>query len=422
MNKIIVILLLTISNSCFAQNLANNPSFEIHDTCPNDLGEISYAINWSSSVEWEYSSDYYNTCMFDNTIINACPSCVLEVITRHQPRTGFAYAGLLTFVKDDFVNNYREALTVKIKNKLLPNQCYKINFFITFFGYWMDNFYKHVNCSINSIGAIATSDSILYQSPEIPANLYNRTPQLLVREPLKDSINWVEISGDFIADGTEQWLTIANFLPDDSLEIIIDSAHVNYIIDNDIRSYYLIDDVSIYPCDAPVYMANAGNDTCIKPGNSVIIGTARHNEYLYWWYDMQGNLLDTTAILTVSPTQTTTYILVQKDFKFDETRDTVTVSVDAHCYEVVIPDLRIPNVISPNGDGINDKFVIENGKYYNLKLSIFNRWGNRIFDSNNYQNNWPATDIADGVYFYTLTSTNPKEEVKEYKGSVSVVR
>ena len=42
---------------------------------------------------------------------------------------------------------------------------------------------------------------------------------------------------------------------------------------------------------------------------------------------MQGNLLDTTATLTVSPSQTTSYVLVQKDFKFDETRDTVTVSV-----------------------------------------------------------------------------------------------
>jgi gliding motility-associated-like protein len=113
---------------------------------------------------------------------------------------------------------------------------------------------------------------------------------------------------------------------------------------------------------------------------------------------------------------------VQKDFKFDETRDTVTITVDAHCYETYYPDIKIPNVISPNGDGINDKFVIENGKFYNLKLNIFNRWGNQIFESNDYQNNWPASEVADGVYFYTLTSTNPKLEVKEYKGSVSVVK
>jgi hypothetical protein len=40
-------------------------------------------------------------------------------------------------------------------------------------------------------------------------------------------------------------------------------------------------------------VANAGNDTCIKPGNSVTIGTAGHSEYLYWWYDEHGNLVDT---------------------------------------------------------------------------------------------------------------------------------
>jgi hypothetical protein len=102
---------------------------------------------------------------------------------------------------------------------------------------------------------------------------------------------------------------------------------LNQVDSSYMPSYYLIDDVAVYPYDVPIYEADAGIDTCVRPGNSITIGTPRRNEYLYWWYDMQGNLLDSTARITVSPTQTTSYILVQKDFKFDETRDSVTVTV-----------------------------------------------------------------------------------------------
>ena len=302
-------------------------------------------------------------------------------------------------------------------------------FNIRFFGYFLDLYTNNTNLlnyATDRVGALLSPDSTIYPTPGF-TDLFLLHPQINYHGPvLNDTTAWVKVEGSFVAQGNEQWIHITSFVPDDSVTVFMLPSLYSQIDSADMPSYYLIDDVAVYPCDAPVYVANAGKDTCIKPGNSVTIGTAGHSEYLYWWYDEQGNLVDTSAQITVYPTQTTTYTLVQKDFKFDETRDTVIVTVDAHCNEVapdnLIPQIRIPNVISPNGDGVNDKFVIENGKLYSLKLNIFNRWGNQIFESNDYQNNWPASDIADGVYFYILTSTNPMQEVKEYKGSVSVVR
>ncbi|MBI1835872.1 MAG: HYR domain-containing protein, partial [Flavobacteriia bacterium] len=76
-------------------------------------------------------------------------------------------------------------------------------------------------------------------------------------------------------------------------------------------------------------------------------------------------------------------------------------------------ELIIPQVISPNGDGINDKLVI-NGihDYPNNVLKIFNRWGNLVYESSNYQNDWDGknietftiggTDLPVGTYFYVL--------------------
>lgn len=60
---------------------------------------------------------------------------------------------------------------------------------------------------------------------------------------------------------------------------------------------------------------------------------------------------------------------------------------------------------SPNGDGINDAFRIDGlARYPNHKISIFNRWGNKVLYTENYQNDWRGThngqDLPDGTYFY----------------------
>jgi gliding motility-associated-like protein len=75
---------------------------------------------------------------------------------------------------------------------------------------------------------------------------------------------------------------------------------------------------------------------------------------------------------------------------------------------IVIKDLTIPNGFSPNGDGVNDNFEINGlGDYTNVKINVFNRWGNLVYDSDDYKNNWngknmSGEDLSDDTYFYTL--------------------
>ncbi|MDP5011870.1 MAG: gliding motility-associated C-terminal domain-containing protein [Crocinitomicaceae bacterium] len=84
--------------------------------------------------------------------------------------------------------------------------------------------------------------------------------------------------------------------------------------------------------------------------------------------------------------------------------------------------LVIPNVITPNNDGNNDLFVIE-GLKPESKLLVVNRWGNVVFETDDYQNDWNGKDLnglplLDGVYTYTLTT--PDDNVKH--GFIHLIR
>jgi gliding motility-associated-like protein len=82
--------------------------------------------------------------------------------------------------------------------------------------------------------------------------------------------------------------------------------------------------------------------------------------------------------------------------------------------------VRAYNVITPDQDGRNDAFVIDNiGFYPGNSLRIFNRWGREVFKATDYQNNWGSDDsVASGVYYYLLelpTGTSTKGWVEVVK-------
>ena len=88
------------------------------------------------------------------------------------------------------------------------------------------------------------------------------------------------------------------------------------------------------------------------------------------------------------------------------------------------PDVaNIPNLISPNGDGINDTWMLP--KEYvsgtNTQVVIMNAQGKIVFQTNDYQNNWPQNQInfrdINPVYYYIITSNQ-----KTKKGSITVVK
>ncbi len=88
--------------------------------------------------------------------------------------------------------------------------------------------------------------------------------------------------------------------------------------------------------------------------------------------------------------------------------------------------ITIPNIITPNGDGINDLFLPElEGEFIGIKMDIFNRWGRCVYhQEGNEVLVWDAANVSDGVYFcaieYRCASNSKKREI--LNTSVTVVR
>lgn len=92
--------------------------------------------------------------------------------------------------------------------------------------------------------------------------------------------------------------------------------------------------------------------------------------------------------------------------------DTVSTNV------IVCNDLIVPNVFSPNGDSENEFFLIDGLTGIDNKLVIYNRWGQIVYENNNYQNNWDGSGVADGTYYYLFYSN---QDIS-FSGYVTVLR
>ena len=85
-------------------------------------------------------------------------------------------------------------------------------------------------------------------------------------------------------------------------------------------------------------------------------------------------------------------------------------------------DCFLPNLITPNGDGLNDAFIIPEtciagaGKV-EVELTIFNQWGDQVFHASPYENDWEGTyngnPLPVGTYFYVVQFSDPLYDPKK---------
>lgn len=82
------------------------------------------------------------------------------------------------------------------------------------------------------------------------------------------------------------------------------------------------------------------------------------------------------------------------------------------------PDF-VPNIFTPNSDGLNDRFVVGNIENRKWKLEVYNRWGNLVYLSEDYQNNWNGEGLTTGMYYYKLSTPSLK---KVFKGWLQILK
>ena len=225
-----------------------NPSFEQLDSCPTGPGQLTNNCKaWFTPTSMMYiqafppyslqdgtgSSDYYNSC---NTTNYSTP---YNISGYQKPKTGISYTGIATLINDTFYQwtyQYREYIEVKLEKKLISNYTYCAEFYYSMTGVGAG--FPPARYDMVELGMLFT-DTIVRRASGIgtgqPQNIYIIPQVSAMMGPSIDSVNWIKVSGTFIAKGGEEYLTIGNFKELDTLF-------------GDVLTYIYIDDVSVYYC------------------------------------------------------------------------------------------------------------------------------------------------------------------------------
>lgn len=193
-------------------NLVPNPSFEGFTACPTFYGQINNSSNWFGSAEYFNSCDSLNFGVPNNFTGN------------QSANTGQAYSGIHTYIPG--FTDSRGFIQTELSTQLIENRNYHVEFYVSAVD----------NCKLgtNNMGA--------YFSDTLISNIVVHVPQInnnIVLNPLNNKDEWMKISGDFVANGNEKFITIGNFNDD------VTTDTINFPTGSFFDAYYYIDDVSV---------------------------------------------------------------------------------------------------------------------------------------------------------------------------------
>ncbi len=161
-------------------------------------------------------------------------------------------------------------------------------------------------------------------------------------------------------------------------------------------------------------------DTTIQYGDTIML--ISESQAISWLWKPGKYLKDPAAASTYAwPRENMVYTLTGYDKYGCSNTATVRVNITYH------PDIFVPTAFSPNGDGTNDLFKLENVRFEQLVfLRIFNRWGQLIFETIGSQKGWDGTykniPADAGTYFFTARLTDPFGKQIDLKGDIILIR
>lgn len=369
-------------------NYVQNPSFEVYDTCPNTLHQIRYALYWSNLIDHSgLTPDFMHACANPNADVG------VPVNSSYQmPLTGLGYARVGLFSYSTSTPNFMqaEAMNNKLSKPLTANKQYCVKAHLSLY----DNSF----CVVDGFGMYFDNGTYsVFTSGQI-------TPQIEILDYnyLSDTVGWMEISGTFIADGTEEYITLGNFkrLQTHYLPTANDPGTGYY------EAFYYIDDVSVIESDLPAF---AGNDTLVlNIGDSIYIGRQPEIGLECIWYDLQGQEIGTGAGMWVFPTHATSYI-VQQNLCGNLSSDTVVVYVGTMGL-VESSDLWEVK-IAPNPTSENIRLWVNQKEDFTLEIqdiqgkTVETTYHHALKGEVMIKNN-----LTSGIYFIRLTNLKTNEQ------------
>ncbi|MBK9328371.1 MAG: gliding motility-associated C-terminal domain-containing protein [Sphingobacteriales bacterium] len=223
-----------------------------------------------------------------------------------------------------------------------------------------------------------------------------------------------------------KWMTESDTLETsdtDSIHIKPNQSHTLYF--SVINTYGCSVDDSLLITVHPLPTVSATVDKpVIFTGEQVQLTVTQDEEYSYNW--TPSSLVSQTNIFNPvsSPTETTVYTVSVNTSDNCIGQDTVSVQVlESVCDKNLV---FIPNAFTPNGDKVNDEFKVRASTLKNIQLVIYDRWGNKVFESDDIHKGWDGTYKGQpallDAYGYFFTGQCLQGEKISLKGNVTLLR
>lgn len=229
-------------------------------------------------------------------------------------------------------------------------------------------------------------------------------------------------TGDFNAGASIQWILGGSSVPPTSTDSVVTvqfagpgTHEVTLTVAQNNCSGFYTDNVVNYgqpdasftadpPSPQPLGTAVTFTDTS-DPNGGVITA---------WDWTMSGNsFAESAPVANWDANEPGTYNVTLTVTTADGCSDIAEME-----YEIPYQPIVIPNVFSPNGDGHNDVFEISNVQYTTNELTIYGRWGNKVYETLNYKNTWNGDGVPDGTYYYVLYLSDEEQ----YSGHLTILR
>ena len=279
----------------------------------------------------------------------------------------------------------------------------------------------------------------IFKSEDFPITDENgdELVKVMITQIVNDGILYLDYDGSGNSSADEEMYVGSEILYSDistgkfryvpSIEGVFDfwfkvSDGLNYsITDNKMTivvgtNIILADDQSFYIPELSPNGTEVGQIQAIEIADEIIFEVVDYNN------NADAFEISSSGLITVSNSSLLDKA-VRLEFKyFMQAVNSVTDEVSEFVLTIILTDgIFVANYISPNGDGINDTWIVRGKDSGQYNVTIFDKRGNLVYRAENYMNDWHGTNngvrLSPGVYYYIVRSDNIEE-----KGTITLVR
>jgi len=232
--------------------------------------------------------------------------------------------------------------------------------------------------------------------------------------------NWSTLNGETIVD----WDASSGTSFDLNDTIFYAYSTNDYILNIEFNNMFYTDTMTITVVPLPISPFNETQIEYCPDTTSLTLDAQNAGDSYLWW--PTGSTGQFQPIIGEIEYQGWYSVEITEPINQCKTSDSILISM--YC----LPDLEVPNVFTPNGDGQNDYFevILKTGPDWvaNLEFEVFNRWGNEVYSSTvlpkwDGSSTTNQSELNDGVYFYKISYTDTRNlQQFEFHGNITLIR